>query len=208
MTTARINNTEASAWKACIKCKRQLPIDSFSVNRASKDGRVSSCKKCKSEYFRNYYQSNKKDICAKTSKYAKNNPAVQRKAKKKWKQKNKDKHLQSRRAWHEKKYKEDLLYRLNFIVRGGLRRTLEAAKRNGKTLKREGLGYSPEMLKARIEMNFKPGMTWDNYGEWHVDHRIPVARLIRKGVTNPAIINCLANLAPLWAEDNLRKGCR
>lgn len=194
--------------KLCRKCGETKSLEEFSIDRSKKDGRVSTCKTCKSVYFRKYYESNKDDICERTAAYQKSNPDVLRRAKRKWESGNRDAHLSARRDWHSRKYSGDLQYRLGFIVRGALRRTMDAARRNGKRLSIESLGYTPEMLRLRLEMNFKPGMSWDNYGEWHVDHRVPVARLVRRGTISPAQINCLANLAPLWAEENLRKGKR
>lgn len=194
--------------KVCGTCEELKSIDLYHIDRTKKDGRASMCKACKSSYFRKYYAANKDSICERASAYQKSNPDVQRKAKLKWQANNKEAHLAARRRWHSRKYGSDIQYRLNFIVRGALRRTMDAARRNGKRLSTEALGYTPEMLRLRLEMNFKPGMSWGNYGEWHVDHRVPVARLVRRGVTSPAQINCLANLVPLWAEENMRKGKR
>jgi len=69
----------------------------------------------------------------------------------------------------------------------------------------ELLGYSREQFEARISALFEPGMEWGNHGEWHIDHIIPVAELVRCGVTDPAKINALSNLRPLWAADNMAK---
>jgi hypothetical protein len=66
------------------------------------------------------------------------------------------------------------------------------------------LGYSFEQFKKRMEMNFKPGMSWDNHGDWHIDHIKPVARFDNDTPAN--IVNALCNLQPLWAEENLLKG--
>ncbi len=68
------------------------------------------------------------------------------------------------------------------------------------------LGYKPEELIKHIQLQFQEGMSWDNYGEWHIDHIIPIIEFINNGLTDPKIINSLENLQPLWANDNLRKG--
>ena len=67
---------------------------------------------------------------------------------------------------------------------------------------RELVGCSVEEVRAHLEAQFSPGMTWDNYGDWHVDHIRPCASF-----ENPADPECwhFSNLQPLWAEDNLRK---
>ena len=57
-------------------------------------------------------------------------------------------------------------------------RTTMAFKNQGyrKNIKtQEMLGASWEIAKEHIERQFKKGMTWDNYGEWHIDHIIPLA---------------------------------
>lgn len=70
------------------------------------------------------------------------------------------------------------------------------------------LGYTYLDLRKHLESKFTEGMSWDNHGEWHIDHIIPVSVLIDYGVTDPAFINGLDNLQPLWAIDNRRKGNR
>jgi hypothetical protein len=48
-------------------------------------------------------------------------------------------------------------------------------------------------------------MSWDNWGEWHIDHIEPVSKLVSSGVTEPSEINALSNLQPLWASENIAK---
>jgi hypothetical protein len=58
---------------------------------------------------------------------------------------------------------------------------------------------------SHIEQMFAEGMTWENKGNWHVDHIKPIKSFLDEGVTNPAIINHHINLQPLWACDNISK---
>jgi hypothetical protein len=46
-------------------------------------------------------------------------------------------------------------------------------------------------------------MTWDNHGEWHIDHIIPIS----SGKTEDEVLKLChyTNLQPLWKEDNLKK---
>ena len=67
-----------------------------------------------------------------------------------------------------------------------------------------GLGYNNLKLKQRLECQFKDGMSWDNYGKWHIDHKKPISKFNK--CTDLKIINSLSNLQPLWAKDNLSKG--
>lgn len=70
------------------------------------------------------------------------------------------------------------------------------------------LQYSLADLMAHLEAQFQPGMTWENYGQWHVDHVKPCALF---DFTDAQQFNqcwALSNLQPLWALDNLIKGAR
>ena len=37
------------------------------------------------------------------------------------------------------------------------------------------VNYALPQLMEHLENRFKPGMSWDNYGEWHIDHKIPIS---------------------------------
>ena len=52
-------------------------------------------------------------------------------------------------------------------------------------------------LKNYIESLFTEGMSWDNYGEWHIDHITQVISFDKETPSN--IVNALSNLRPLWA---------
>lgn len=64
------------------------------------------------------------------------------------------------------------------------------------------LGYSKEALR---KAQFRPGMSWGARESFHIDHKTPVAYFLRRGVTDPAIINALDNLQVLTPEENRRK---
>jgi hypothetical protein len=55
-----------------------------------------------------------------------------------------------------------------------------------------------------MESLFKEGMTWDNHGEWHIDHIIPIS----SGKTEDEVVKLChyTNLQPLWKTENLLKG--
>lgn len=69
-------------------------------------------------------------------------------------------------------------------------------------------GYTVSDFKLDIESKFKIGMTWENYGEWHIDHIKPIKAFVDEGIADPSVINALENLQPLWATENFIKGSR
>jgi len=67
-------------------------------------------------------------------------------------------------------------------------------------------GCSIKFLKSYIEGKFKKGMTWENYGEWHVDHIRPCASFNLSD--KEQVLQCFnwRNLQPMWASENISKG--
>lgn len=99
----------------------------------------------------------------------------------------------------------------NKVVRNLRRRVRAIIKGRGysATAIIKGIGCTRSELIAHIESQFEPGMTWDNYGHWHIDHIVPLASgkcdCFDTTVANLSRLNHYTNLQPLWAEDNIRK---
>ena len=87
------------------------------------------------------------------------------------------------------------------IVRG---RTWAILKHQKEQKSIEYLCCSYEDLRSHIESQFKKGMTWENYGEWEIDHVVPLK------FENPTLEQLVerlhyTNLQPLWANENREK---
>lgn len=67
------------------------------------------------------------------------------------------------------------------------------------------LGCSVVELKLYLESKFLPGMDWNNYGKWHVDHIKPLSAFDLTDVEQFKEAVHFTNLQPLWAPDNIRK---
>lgn len=68
------------------------------------------------------------------------------------------------------------------------------------------LGCTPLELIAHLERKFSPGMTWENYGEWHIDHIRPLCDFDLSDRLQFLEACHFTNLQPLWAVENMRKG--
>ena len=102
-----------------------------------------------------------------------------------------------------KKENEDPMTGFIQIMRQCVRKSF---KRNGYTKKSRAhiiLGTDWSVVKLHMESLFKEGMTWNNHGEWHIDHIIPIS----SGKTEYEGVKLCnySNLQPLWAEENLLK---
>lgn len=113
-----------------------------------------------------------------------------------------------KRQYSNNKKKTDPIYKLECNLRGRIRNAI-VQKRSGGTVKSaktiELLGASIEIVYKHLEAQFKEGMSWDNYGKWHVDHILPCSSFdLSKPEEQLKCFN-YKNLQPLWAIDNLKK---
>ena len=67
------------------------------------------------------------------------------------------------------------------------------------------IGCTASKLKSHLEKNFTENMTWDNYGDWHVDHIKPCSSFDLTLDEEQRKCFHYSNLQPLWAKDNLAK---
>ena len=81
----------------------------------------------------------------------------------------------------------------------------KGGSKEGSILK--NLDYSIDELKEHLESKFTDGMTWDNYGKWHIDHKIPDSYYSYDKMNDEQFKLSwkLENLQPMWAPDNHRK---
>ena len=72
---------------------------------------------------------------------------------------------------------------------------------------REDLGCNIETFKKLIGQQLTEGMLWENYGEWHIDHKIPL-KYNKPSLEEVAQQLHYTNTQPMWASENTSKGCR
>ena len=72
------------------------------------------------------------------------------------------------------------------------------------------VGYTTDELRRHLERQFLAGMSWENYGEWHIDHIRPIASFRFSSPEDADFRACwaMSNLRPLWAMENIRKADR
>lgn len=63
-------------------------------------------------------------------------------------------------------------------------------------------------LRDRLSALFLPGMTWENYGTWEIDHVRPCASFDLSDPAQQQECFHFSNLRPLWKVDNRQKGDR
>lgn len=106
-------------------------------------------------------------------------------------------------AYQRERWKNDINWKLKCRLRWFLRQGLKGRQKC--TRAEELLGCDIESFKLHLESLFQPGMSFENYGKWHIDHIMPCAIFDLTNREHQKRCFHFSNLRPLWAEDNLRK---
>lgn len=194
--------------KTCRTCEVAQPLENFHADKSKADRRSSRCKPCVKAYRAGYYLRNSERLKAYSSQWARDNRDKHDQGCKAWRAANRQRHLENRARYFKRRYHSDVGVCCDYKIRAMLRRVLKAVGKPKDFVTFERIGYSRDQLIQRLEMNFKPGMHWGNFGEWEIDHRLPVSHLISRGELRPEVINCLSNLVPKWRHENRSKGNR
>lgn len=96
-----------------------------------------------------------------------------------------------------------------YMLRMRLRSRIKYAVRAGAAQKlgncRSLIGCDATEFRRYIESLFRPGMSWQNKQEWHIDHIIPVSAFDLSTEEGQQAAFHYTNMRPLWAHENLKK---
>lgn len=125
-----------------------------------------------------------------------------------WELANPDKVKTKRRRQYEKKMSTPR-GRLDNSVKVGVHRGLSKGSKAGKKTF-DLLEYTVDDLRLHLEALFVPGMSWENYGDWHIDHVVPISAFNFETPEDIDFKRCwaLTNLQPMWASENISKGAK
>lgn len=161
----------------------------------------------KSESDKRYYQKNKEKRLKYFSEWQSNNQESRKEYLKKWREQNISKWRESKKNYEKLRKSNDPTYKLISNFRTAIYQVLKEnnVHKNGHYF--EVLKYSPQELITHLENQFSEGMTWENYGQWHVDHIKPISSHQIKEIGDDEFMKCwsLSNLQPLWGKDNISK---
>ena len=190
--------------KYCESCRVDVKREQGAATDAKRRQRTIiglpyACEMCGDEFIRNHSTQvncppcNKKVIAARS---------------RKWAAENRNKVLATAKA-HNDKLRSTPKGHLEFTMRSAVRRAIGGNIKAGKRTF-DLLGYTVDDLKYHLEAQFSVGMSWENYGEWHIDHRLPLASFNYETPDCPDFKRAwsLPNLQPLWAKENMSKGAK
>jgi hypothetical protein len=205
--------------KHCIRCKHDKGISEYYKSSNNLDGLASYCKQCHSElmkavrsknaeYYRKYGDEwklkNKEHIKEVNKAWYQNNKEKRLESTYKWRRENPEKHRSINNKSQNKRLRTPM-GKLNNSFHVAIYKTLKSGKGHRRWC--DIVGYTAEQLKCQLEKKFKPGMTWENYGKWHIDHKIPVSVFNFEKPEDMDFKKCwgLNNLQPMWAKENMVK---
>jgi len=212
--------------KICHVCHKE---------REYKNGHLIRCVECCRKYRRKYYIKNKELEKRKAVLYRKNNPEKIKllnkkynekhvnknklrmkkyriensekvnKCNKKWRKSNPEKYREISRKYYQKR-----LSSIDGRLNNSMGKMFWCALKKNKAGKHweDLINYTLNDLKKHLEMLFTQEMTWDNYGEWHIDHIVPKVVFKFESYNDIGFKECwaLKNLQPLWATTRVIDG--
>lgn len=203
--------------KICSKCEEVKNICEFGKDKTRKSGYSYLCKSCLIKKSSDYKKNNREKVLNGYKDYRKKNSDKLKESRKEYVKNNQDKISEYKKKyysenksyflnWEREKRKIDPIFKLSGNMRKRINSFVKLIKFTKKTKTFDLVGCNPISLKDYLEKKFTEGMSWENYGEWHIDHIIPLS----SAKTEDEVYKLChyTNLQPLWAIDNLKKGSK
>jgi hypothetical protein len=161
----------------------------------------------KSESDKRHYLKNREKRLQYFSEWQKNNQEHRKKYLKEYREKNADDIRKTKREYERNRKATDPLYKLVANFRTAIWTVLKENRVDKNQSYFDVLQYTPEQLIVHLEKQFTERITWENYGEWHVDHKQPISSFNIQEMGDSEFMKCwsLENLQPMWGEENIRK---
>ena len=201
--------------RTCIICElRGIETEYFNLSKKicdecvekkikqKEENKLNSIKN-KREYMKNWRLNNKDYGKIYLSVWSKNNKEKIKEYSKKYYLKNKEKTLTRTKEYFKKRRKDDNLFRLITNLRNLIKNSLLKQGYSKKSNTYKILGQDYHNFKIHIENQFTNGMSWQNYGEWHLDHIIPISSA--KNEEEAHKLCNYKNFQPMWALENQSK---
>lgn len=165
-------------------------------------------------YNKNYYKQNKEKLKSRATEYYRHNRETRKQYRiknkprlneynKKYYILNKKSLIKYRSHYCKKMRATSIKFRLTENLRTRLTKAIHRNQKVGSAVR--DLGCPIEAFKNYITSKFQRGMSWDNYGKWHLDHIIPLSTFNLEDRAQFLTACHYTNYQPLWGKDNIRK---
>lgn len=198
-----LNNAEAIREYSKEYRKNNLEKVKELIRKCTKEWQKNNIEYRK-KYAKQYYRDNLENEKKRHKRFIANNPNYYKEYNKKWRVNNPE----YDKEWCRDRREKDPTFRLSKNISRMIRKSIHNNK-DGYHWENL-LGYSLRDLMAHLESKFENDMTWQNMGEWHIDHIKPISSFSFISCKDKEFKECwsLNNLQPLWAVENIKKGNR
>ena len=191
--------------KRCTACDQIKHFDCFYAEREGAGGKRSRCKQCMNASSWAGQVANRERANARRALPENRAKVAERARRRRLEQRE---HVLALQRKHNAARRLRPQERLRDAIGCQIRAALRGEKRGRGYL--ELVDWSVDELRTHLERQFLKGMSWGNYGKWHVDHIVPLSSFVITGPDDPELRRAwaLPNLRPLWARDNESKGAK
>ena len=192
--------------KVCFRCGKNKILSEFGKDKSRKNNHYPICKQCMEEYDKNSYLKNREKILKQQKIHYQEHKEEIKKRTKKYQRKYKQKLKNQQTKYKRERRRTDPIFKLIDNTRRRINIGLKSNTKSVSTMSLIGCDF--EYLAYHLQCQFKKSMTWDNYGDWHVDHIIPCSSFdLSKKKEQRKCFN-YTNLQPLWAKENWSKSSK
>ena len=197
----KLRDKVAVERKQCNVCKETKDISDFHKKTASTDGYNGLCKVCaiarakvqakkheaRVKAYRDVYEKTKRKQ-SRAAYVAANTETIRAKA----------------RNYLAKRLATDASYRTRVRLRARFQKAKKKIVGESKRTM-QYVGCSVPQVREWLSSQFDQGMSWNNFGEWQIDHVLPVSLFDLAQKDACRVCFHWTNLQPLWKKDNLKK---
>jgi hypothetical protein len=163
--------------KKCTKCQVNKEKTEYYKHKNGKDGLNPVCKVCW-KLENKIFEKNKPRTKYRKTRYEVKKPEI----------------IKAQVKYQKKRYNDNVEFKLITLTRGRLNHYLKGTHKAEST--KAILGINLTEYKEYLESKFSEGMSWNNLGEWEIDHILPVSKGGSFHYTNTQ---------PLWKSENRKK---
>lgn len=226
------------AERRCSLCGVVKSRSEFNLRSKGKPGLQSQCRVCAQSTAIAWARAHREILSLRQKEWAARNPDRAIEIEKRSLAKNRNKRRERSRLWRDLNLDKVRAWQRDYGKRSGvkarkrayrahkkasdpafhlavnIRSRLSGALRRRKAIKGASavalLGCTISQAALHLERQFKPGMTWENWGYrgWHIDHIRPLSSFDLTDPEQLAQACHYTNLQPLWRAENQAKGSK
>jgi hypothetical protein len=223
------DKNKAAEYRKKYQQENREKLKEYGRKYYSENGRKPQDAEERKRYLKKYREENKEILAEKQKDYCEKNKESRREQQAEYRELNREKRNAKSREWYYKnkekrnkyskqyqkdnkeelnrkkkeKYSKDVSYRLKLNLRNRLNAAIRNKCKSGSAVK--DLGCTIDDFILYIESLFCDGMTWENWGEWHLDHIKPLSKFDLENREQFLEACNYRNIQPMWALDNLQK---